>query len=240
MNLRKFFQEEQQAAHERYNSADAKNFYADGGDAYSFADGDEMNFYADAPDAPQVAQVEAAPKSVPIILEIANSTTGDISDVELFNSEKNVGSATYNLATGITCVMGVSGYTYYQLLQRLMSEPMIVGLTMLQGSGTSSTTQVLSTFTLKKSSPTGDLLQRVFSPVTDAYQYQTTVTYVRTAYRIDGSTGLIFAKIYASTTLKLYLYPSRVLVPSQSLTSNAMNRTMSSPKITVADKKMLT
>ena len=170
-----------------------------------------LKFYEDEP------QVKTALKSEPIILEIANSTTGDISDVELFNSEKNLGSATYNLPIGITCVMRVSGYSYYQLLHRVMSEPMIIGLTMLQGSGTSSATQVLSIFTLKKISPTGDLLQRVFSPVTDADQYQNTVTFVRTRYRIDGSAGLIFAKIYASTTLILYLYPVRVLMPPQSL-----------------------
>jgi hypothetical protein len=89
----------------------------------------------------------------------------------------------------------------------------------------------LETISVQTKDANGNLAQKPLVPTIDPYQQQTTVLAMRYGYRIDGYTKLILNSILASTSVKLYLYPSDNINLARGLAGKAVSRDYASPGI---------
>jgi hypothetical protein len=94
-----------------------------------------------------------------------------------------------------------------------------------------SSTQLLETLSINTRDANGNLAQKPLIPTLDPYQQQTTVLAMRYGYRIDGFTKIVIQNILATTTVKLYFYPSDNINLSRGLAGKAVSRDFASPGI---------
>jgi len=114
------------------------------------------------------------------------------------------------------------------MLYQFMNNPFSIGLTYIQSA---SSTQLLETISVQTKDANGNLAQKPLIPTIDPYQQQSTVLAMRYGYRIDGYTKLILNSILASTSVKLYLYPSDNINLARGLAGKAVSRDYASPGI---------
>lgn len=222
MSIRKYLADAKNNAHENFLNADG--FFDDD---LSFTAGEDfMNQDAGMP--------AAAPTSQPYIVSITNTGTL-VSNFDVLGSFEKLGSATFtngNLVDGnVTISSGIPNVTYQQMLYQFQTTPFSIGLTYIQSTSAS---QLLEVISVNTRDANGNLAQKPLTPVVDPYQQQTTVLALRQGYRIDGYTKLIIANILASTTVKLYFYPSDNINLSRGLAGRPASREFSSPGIVKA------
>lgn len=223
INVKKYLVDAQKNAHENYLNADG--FFDDD---LSFTAGEDfMNQDAGTMSA-------SAPTSQPYIITVTNTGTA-VTDFNVLGSFEALGSATFtsgNLVSGdVTVSSGIPNVTYQQMLYQFQVTPFSIGLTYIQSSNANQLIEVISVNTRDAN---GNLAQKPLTPVVDPYQQQTTVLAMRQGYRIDGYTKLILASVLASTTVKLYLYPSDNINVARSLAGRSASRDFSSPGIVKA------
>jgi len=174
----------------------------------------------------------SAPTSQPYIIQISNtgSATSNFDVLGSYEYINNSGfSAGGSLTIGsVTISSAVPNVNYRQMLYQFMNNPFSVGLTYIQSA---SNTQLLEVISVETQDANGNLAQKPLVPTIDPYQQQTTVLAMRYGYRIDGYTKLIINQILASTSVKLYLYPSDNINLARGLNGNAVSRQFGSPGI---------
>ena len=222
MSIRKYLADAQRNAHEGFVNADG--FFDDD---LSFTASEEF-MSANGDDTMSAA----APTSQPYIINISN-TGSAVSNFDVLGSYEYISSNNFNTSgnyvTGaITISSAVPNVTYQQMLYQFMNNPFSVGLTYIQSA---SNTQLLETISVQTKDANGNLAQKALVPTIDPYQQQTTVLAMRYGYRIDGYTKLILNSILASTSVKLYLYPSDNINLARGLAGKAVSRDYASPGI---------
>jgi hypothetical protein len=219
-NIRKYLSDAQNRAHEGFVNADG--FFDDD---LSFTAGDDF-MSADGAAIPA-----AAPTSQPYIIQVAN-TGGAVSSFDVLGSYEYINNAGFNAGSltigNVTITSAIPNVTYQQMLYQFMNNPFSVGLTYIQSA---SSTQLLETISVQTKDANGNLAQKPLVPTVDPYQQQTTVLAMRYGYRIDGYTKLILNQVLASTTVKLYLYPSDNINLARGLAGRAVSKDFGSPGI---------
>jgi hypothetical protein len=173
----------------------------------------------------------SAPQSQPYIVTVTN-TGSAVANFDILGSFEKLGTSTFtngNLVSGnVTISSGIPNVTYQQMLYQFQVTPFSVGLTYLQSSSAS---QLLEVISVNTRDANGNLAQKPLIPTIDPYQNQDTVLALRQGFRIDGYTKLVISQILASTTVKLYFYPSDNINIARSLAGRSANREFASPGI---------
>jgi hypothetical protein len=220
-NIRKYLASAQNRAHESFLNADGffdSDLSFTASEDFMSADGNDMG--------------AGSPTSQPYIIQISNtgSATSNFDVLGSYEYINNNGFTTGgSLVLGTTTISSATpNVTYQQMLYQFMNNPFSVGLTYIQSA---SSTQLLEVISVQTKDANGNLAQKPLVPTIDPYQQQTTVLAMRYGYRIDGYTKLILNQILASTTVKLYLFPSDNINLARGLSGNAVSRQFGSPGI---------
>jgi len=219
MNVKKYLADAQRGANESFLNADG------------FFD-DDLSFTASEDFMNQDGGMGAsAPQSQPYIVTVTN-TGSAVANFDILGSFEKLGTSTFtngNLVSGnVTISSGIPNVTYQQMLYQFQVTPFSIGLTYLQSSSNS---QLLEVISVNTRDANGNLAQKPLIPTIDPYQNQDTVLALRQGYRIDGYTKLVISQILASTTVKLYFYPSDNINIARSLAGRSANREFASPGI---------
>jgi hypothetical protein len=184
MKMSKYFSDAQESANTNFNSFNGSEFLNANGSAGGSSAG------------------LGGATSQPYVLQVANTTTDPINNVNLFQAYKSLsaGATNFDIPTGITVTIGVGSLTYVELLYQSMNKPFVVGLTYIS----STAAQVLETIAFN--------------------------------YKIDGFTKLEFAKVAASTTVSLYLYPAENVATGRALTGGAVVKGFQNPDVVKKDR----
>ena len=214
--MKSYFDEAEFYANENYSNAsgwsgfDEYDYFGGSGEDYNYASGN----------------TNANPAaSLPYILNIANSTTDDVTSVTVLGANVNIGAANQGNVAAITVTMDNGTVTYLQFLQSIISEPFRVGLMYLQSANAS---QPFKQLTISYTEPNGRVVTTPITPALDPMQQQSGVTVIRHMFPVNANTSLT-TTILASATLVLRLYPSEVLDISRSLTGRQVNKNFGNP-----------
>lgn len=172
------------------------------------------------------AEGQTAGLSQPYIVIITNSTTDNVSSVEILNAYDNVSDS--GAGAGYTLSFGITGITYLHFLYQTMRSEFTVGLTRLQSTNTS---QVLSTYKIETVDSNGNGVYKVITPTTYLNQYLTTQTDDYTNYIVDGATKFTLTTLYASATLNVYLYPSVKINQIGQITNGGATKGYRNPRV---------
>jgi len=223
MNIKNYLSDAQNRAHESFANADG--FFDDD---LSFTAGED--FFNAEGGSPSMG-APSAPTSQPYIITITN-TGAAVNNFEVLGSYEFINNAGFSggsLTIGsVTISSAIPNVTYQQMLYQFMNNPYSVGLTYIQSA---SQNQLLETLSVSTQDANGNLAQKPLVPTIDPYQLQTTVLAMRYGYKIDGFTGLILNSILASTTVKIYLYPSDNINLARGLAGRPVSREYGSPGI---------
>ena len=235
MDFRKYFSQAQNEANENffnYDGYDYDDFDDYDGDDF---DGDDFDDY-DGDDYQNASgRRQSTPTSQPYIVVIKNTNTATNSTpVTILGAYTNIGSTSpnYNNYAAISIQMGISGLTYSEFLYQSMNKSFMVGLTYLQSS---TANQVLETITIITKDINGNEAQKVLIPTIDPYQQQNTIIALKFAYKIDGFTSLVISSILASTTAKIYFYPSETISDSRALSGRKPLANYGNPNVVKGD-----
>ena len=219
----KYFSEAREVANNSFFSADG----FDG--AFEFAN-DDYGF-SDYSSADGLGGTQAAPTSQPYIVNVQNTNTSTaISAVTILGAYSVLGSAApaYGNNVAISITMGIANISYNEFLYQSMNKPFTVGLTYL----TSATAaQVLETLTITQKDVNGNVASKVLTPTIDPYQFQTDKVAFKFEYRIDGFTNMVISQVLASSTLKIYFYPSETVATSRALAGRRAVQDYRNPRV---------
>lgn len=184
------------------------NYFAN--ENYSNFDGNEWRYFEDRYDymddynyANGATNFQPA-ASLPFVLNVANSTTDDVSNVVILGANENLyGATNFGNAAAITITMDDTNVTYTSFMESIKSEPFKVGLIQLESSNSS---QPYKKLEITQKDPNGRVLTTPISPVKDPMQNQAGVTNVKYQFTVNGWTK-ITTTILASATLTVRLYP---------------------------------
>jgi hypothetical protein len=215
-----------------FGSESAEGDYDDADGDYEDADGIEELQMMNAGGARKPAQKAA--ESQPYIVSVANTTTSNISNVEILNAL----SRQFNSTTvGIDYKYNVGTMTYPEFLAWISSGNVFsVGQTSLVGIGASPSlcvAQVQETVSIVTKDPNGNAVTRVFNPRLDSFQYSTTQTDLWYDYLLNSFTSFSVGTIYAGTTLKLYFYPKQKLNQFKALKQGGASTKYGNPKTSI-------
>jgi hypothetical protein len=232
MKNSKYFAEADGQINQNYLSADGWENAADSD--WEGAFGDELNADAAAP----VATTATAGKSQPYTITIANTTTTDITNVVILNAAATF--ANY-LVSGVSFGYEPNTITYGQFLATIISgRPFQCGQLRLIASNVSASIvsqQVLTSLNIETKDPNGNLIQMSFIPEYDSYQYAQNQTDVYYKFNVDSLTKVTIATLYASTTLKIRMYPSIKINPFNQLKGGSGAVKSAAPQVNKALNK---
>jgi hypothetical protein len=216
MKMSKYFSDAQESANTNFNSFNGSEFLNANGSAGGSSAG------------------LGGATSQPYVLQVANTTTDPINNVNLFQAYKSLsaGATNFDIPTGITVTIGVGSLTYVELLYQSMNKPFVVGLTYIS----STAAQVLETIKIVQKDINGNESTKNIVPTIDPYQQQSTAVAIAFNYKIDGFTKLEFAKVAASTTVSLYLYPAENVATGRALTGGAVVKGFQNPDVVKKDR----
>lgn len=219
MSFEKYFNEVRNFANENFHSFDGAFEFSN--DDYGFSDYDNADGLGGTVDAPT---------SQPYIVNVANTTASAINNVTLLGAYTFIGTTApaYGNTSGISITMGIANITYTEFLYQSMNKPFTVGLTYMT-SATSA--QVLETITITQKDVNGNVASKVLTPTIDPYQYQNDKIAFKFEYRIDGFTNLVVSSILATSTLKLYFYPSETVAISRALAGRRAVQDYGNPRV---------
>jgi hypothetical protein len=175
--------------------------------AWQNAFGEEMP--ADAMQ-PAVAADPMASKgeSQPYIITLTCGTN-DVADVEILDAAVRQFSS---VVVGVTFTYDIGGITYQQFLASIASgKPFEVGQIRLSASNASSSVaiqQVQETVTVSEKDINGNIFAKPLIPSLDAYQFTQTIIDLYHRFLVDALTSLKIKNLFASTTLRIYLWPA--------------------------------
>jgi hypothetical protein len=198
--------------------------------AFEFSN-DDYGF-SDYNNADGVGGTMSAPTSQPYIVNVQNTNTSTaISNVTILGAYSNIGSTApaYGNTTGISITMGIANISYTEFLYQSMNKPFSVGLTYLSSA---TAAQVLETLTVTQKDVNGNVASKVLTPTIDPYQYQNDKVAFKFEYRIDGFTNMVISSVLASTTLKIYFYPSETVATSRALAGRRAVQNYGNPRVT--------
>ena len=188
--------------------------------------------FSDYNNADGIGGTMSAPTSQPYIVNVQNTnTTSAISNVTILGAYSNIGQSApaYGNSTGISITMGIANITYTEFLYQSMNKPFSVGLTYLSSA---TAAQVLETLTITQKDVNGNVASKVLTPTIDPYQYQNDKVAFKFEYRIDGFTNMVISSVLASTTLKIYFYPSETVATSRALAGRRAVQEYGNPRVT--------
>ena len=188
--------------------------------------------FSDYNNADGIGGTLSAPTSQPYIVNVQNTnTTTAISNVTILGAYSNIGQTApaYGNTTGISITMGIANITYTEFLYQSMNKPFSVGLTYLSSA---TAAQVLETLTITQKDVNGNVASKVLTPTIDPYQYQNDKVAFKFEYRIDGFTNMVISSVLASTTLKIYFYPSETVATSRALAGRRAVQEYGNPRVT--------
>lgn len=233
-NIQHYFDNVEANIAQKWNNADG-DWQADGDDFDEVGDdlGADAGFQysqggdweADAGFQYASGQMPAI-KSEPYIINIANTTAANITNVDILDYVNQIASTdtlAYGNTSGIVITTGISGVTYKQVLNAQLIMPYIVGLTYLQGTTNttgqagSPTSQILVPCSLIESLPNGSSSTRTMTFPVNPFQNQTSVNFSQMSFKVDTFLKLRIATVYAYTTAVIYLYPQQNATVGRSL-----------------------
>ena len=188
--------------------------------------------FSDYNNADGIGGTLSAPTSQPYIVNVQNTnTTTAINNVTILGAYSNIGQTApaYGNSTGISITMGIANITYTEFLYQSMNKPFSVGLTYLSSA---TAAQVLETLTITQKDVNGNVASKVLTPTIDPYQYQNDKVAFKFEYRIDGFTNMVISSVLASTTLKIYFYPSETVATSRALAGRRAVQEYGNPRVT--------
>ena len=188
--------------------------------------------FSDYNNADGIGGTLSAPTSQPYIVNVQNTnTTSAISNVTILGAYSNIGQSApaYGNSTGISITMGIANITYTEFLYQSMNKPFSVGLTYLSSA---TAAQVLETLTITQKDVNGNVASKVLTPTIDPYQYQNDKVAFKFEYRIDGFTNMVISSVLASSTLKIYFYPSETVATSRALAGRRAVQEYGNPRVT--------
>lgn len=166
--------------------------------------------------------------SLPYVLQIANSTTDNVSNVVILGANQNtVGATNFGNVAAITITMNSGATTYQQFLENIKSQPFKVGLMHLQSSNANQPFQVL-TFTQPNANGTSTTWP--VSPILDPNQNQSGVTIVKNKFVVNAWTQ-ISTTILASATLTMRLYPMTELNVARGIEARPVEKGYGAPDL---------
>lgn len=229
MSLNKYFEDVNEFANQ--------NFFSFDGD-FEFADEDFGFDYETDGYGADGSMANAAPTSQPYIINIQNTTASNIANVTILGAYTFIGTSqpSYGNTSGISISMGITNVTYTEFLYQSMNKPFSVGLTYTSADGTSPAAQVLETITVTQKDINGNVSSKVLTPTIDPYQFQNDKVAFKFEYRIDGFTYLTVRNILATTTLKVYFYPSETVSVSRALAGRAALQDYGKPNVVKGTK----
>jgi hypothetical protein len=219
MSFEKYFNEVRNFANENFHSFDGAFEFSN--DDYGFSDYDNADGIGGTIDAPT---------SQPYIVNVANTTASAINNVTLLGAYTFIGTSSpaYGNASGISITMGIANITYQEFLYQSMNKPFTVGLTYMTST---SSAQVLETITITQKDVNGNIASKVLTPTIDPYQFQNDKIAFKFEYRIDGFTNLVVSSLLASSTLKLYFFPSETVAISRALAGRRAVQDYGNPRV---------
>ena len=188
--------------------------------------------FSDYNNADGIGGTMSAPTSQPYIVNVQNTSTSTaISNVTILGAYSNIGQTApaYGNSTGISITMGIANITYTEFLYQSMNKPFSVGLTYLSSA---TAAQVLETLTITQKDVNGNVASKVLTPTIDPYQYQNDKVAFKFEYRIDGFTNMVISSVLASSTLKIYFYPSETVATSRALAGRRAVQEYGNPRVT--------
>lgn len=209
MKKSQYFADALESVNENYLGADsgwegADDNFESADDEFNYAFGDELE--ADASSAKKMNSGQSQPYTI----TLKNTTTVDIANVTILGA----GAA---ILGGFAVAGVVFGYepttlTYAEFLSSIVSGKVFqVGQLRLIGSNLAESIveqQVLTSLNITTKDPNGNQVQMSFIPEYDSYQFRSNQTDVYYKFNVDALTSIVLATLYASTTLKLRLYPA--------------------------------
>lgn len=227
MKKSKYFADASEMINQNYLNSDGWDEFggANQGEEWDGAFGDELN--ADA--APNKTPMTSG-KSQPYTIIVQNTTTDNVSNVVVLDAAARF--ANYAVS-GVSFSYEPSTITYGQFLASIMSgRPFQCGQLRFIASNASSSVvsqQVLTSVDIQTKDPNGNLIQMSFIPEYDSYQYLQNQTDIFYKFNVDSLTKLTISTLYASTTLKIRLYPAVKINPFQQLKGGSGAVRSSSP-----------
>jgi len=205
-----YFDQAENFANENFSNYDG---FSNFNDAYNYADGGSEG---------------TALSSLPYVINIANSTTADVSSVVFLNANLagNSTAPAFGNAAAITITMDGT-ITYAEFLQSVKSSPFKVGQMYLQSANAN---QPLKTLTIINREATGRKVELPINPRLDPMQNQAGVSIVRTSFTVDAFTS-ISTTILGSATLIVSLYPQEVIDVARSLSGQTVAKSYSKPNL---------
>lgn len=205
-----YFDQAENFANENFSNYDG---FSNFNDAYNYADGGSEG---------------TALSSLPYVINIANSTTADVSSVVFLNANLagNSTAPAFGNAAAITITMDGT-ITYAEFLQSVKSSPFKVGQMYLQSANAN---QPFKTLTIINREATGRKVELPINPRLDPMQNQAGVSIVRTSFTVDAFTS-ISTTILGSATLIVSLYPQEVIDVARSLSGQTVAKSYSKPNL---------
>jgi hypothetical protein len=225
--IRKYMQEANFSAHEKWNNADG------------FVD-DDLQFTANENymSADAGMGYSPAPQAQPYIIQVSNASATAVANFDVLGAYQyinNTGFSNGNLTIS-NCVISsaISNVTYQEFLYQSMNSPFSVGLTYLE-SVTSTAGQVTQTLTLNTRDANGNQALKTLVPTIDPYQQQNYIIAMKQNYRIDGFTKLTIASVLGAggsgNVLRIHFYPADNINIARGLAGKAVSRQFGSPNI---------
>jgi len=174
------------------------------------------------------AAAGGAVTSDPIIITVTNTTTDNISNVEVLYASRRLAN---NATTGVSFGSGIPNVTYTQILNSIIFSPFTVGLTRLISSNTS---QIQTVFTITTYSITGSFVGKPQIPTYDSYQHQTGQIDLTSPYILNGNTSFVLATLYAGATLTIHFYPAAMVNQVATLANGQVVRKFARPRVNPA------
>jgi hypothetical protein len=203
--IRKYMQEANFSAHEKWNNADGfvdSDLQFTANDNYMGADAQGMGY-------------SPAPQAQPYIIQVSNASATAVANFDVLGAYQyinNTGFSNGNLTIS-NCVISsaISNVTYQEFLYQSMNSPFSVGLTYLE-SVTSTAGQVTQTLTLNTRDANGNQALKTLVPTIDPYLPQNYIIAMKQNYRIDGFTKLTIASVLGAgasgNVLRIHFYPA--------------------------------
>jgi len=226
--IRKYMQEANFSAHEKWNNADGfvdSDLQFTANDNYMGADAQGMGY-------------SPAPQAQPYIIQVSNASATAVANFDVLGAYQYINNTGFNNGnlTISNCVISsaISNVTYQEFLYQSMNSPFSVGLTYLE-SVTSTAGQVTQTLTLNTRDANGNQALKTLVPTIDPYQQQNYIIAMKQNYRIDGFTKLTIASVLGAgasgNVLRIHFYPADNINIARGLAGNAVSRQFASPNI---------
>jgi len=223
--IRKYMQEANFSAHEKWNNADG------------FVD-DDLQFTANENymSADAGMGYSPAPQAQAYIIQVSNASATAVSNFDVLGAYQYINTSVGTYSNGnltiSNCVISsaITNVTYQEFLYQSMNSPFSVGLTYLE-SVTNTAGQVTQTLTLNTRDANGNQALKTLVPTIDPYQQQNYIIAMKQNYRIDGFTKLTIASVLASSVLRIHFYPADNINIARGLAGKAVSRQFGSPNI---------